>query len=167
MYMLLAVCTGILAITSCEKDEPVPPYVGTWSISWDVAEEGDTIWVKDILTLTADTYSEVLQLRYHPTGSWRTYFGMRGSLSVSGNIMTIKIDKAGFSTVDDQDRPTGNVVYYSKGTEEYNAIIQFMGLNETITAEFSVTGDKLVLFIDLNGDGDVLDPGELSLFIRE
>ena len=48
---------AILA-SSCEKkDAPIPNYVGTWDFSWSYLDSEDTVDVRDVLTLEADTYA--------------------------------------------------------------------------------------------------------------
>jgi len=166
-FLIVTYCMAILMMTACEKEESVPPYVGTWSVTWDYEDEEGTLGIKDKLLLTADTYSELLQLRYSPTGSWRSYLGMQGSLSASGYKMDILIDRAGFSLMDGQGRPTGNIIYYQKGTQEFLEVASILGLSEVMHVEFSIAGDNMTFLTDHNGDGDFYDDGELTLYTRE
>jgi hypothetical protein len=166
---VLAAFIAVLMITACKKDDPpIPVYVGTWSFSWGYVDGADTIDIKDIITLEADTYEEIIQMRNRTyMGSLTSYLGMKGALSVDGYTMTVSLNKVGISSADDNGMPTGNIMWFSKGEQDYYQLIYELGLAETFNSNFSIAGDVMTLLIDSNHDGDFFDPGEATIYARQ
>jgi hypothetical protein len=166
---VLAACIAVLLAVACEKDPPpVPAYVGTWNFSWGYLDDVDTIDVKDILTLEADSYEEIIQIRNHTyMGSLKSYLGMRGALSVNGYTMTISLNEVGISSADDNGMPTGAMMWFSKGEQEYFQLVYELGLAETFNYDFSIAGDVMTMLVDSNKDGDFFDPGEATIYARQ
>lgn len=158
--------TIILLMSSCKKDDPeVPAYVGKWQAFTTFDEEG-AIPGKETMTLTETSFSVTAQVSL-ASGQWTDYIKIGGSLSVSGNEMTLEIKELGVSTVDIlTGLPTGQIVTYKEGTSQFETIMQKSGQERKITSEFAVSGDKLSVNEDLNNDGDVTDQGETTIYTK-
>ena len=49
------------------------------------------------------------------------------------------------------------------GTKDFNSILDGLGLNQTISVEYSITDNEMTLKFDFNNDGDFTDTNEGSL----
>jgi hypothetical protein len=166
---IITVCLALLLITACKEDEPevIPDYVGTWSTSWGYIDEGDTMEMKEIMTLATDTYTDLLQLRNYPNGTFIDFYGLKGTLTVSGYTMTIDINQIGLTTADGEGNPTGNLTYYKEGDPEYFTLVYELNQPDPFDADYSVAGDVLTFLVDWNEDGDFNDAGETILYSRQ
>jgi hypothetical protein len=169
IYAIITVCLALLLITACEEDEPevIPDYVGSWSTSWAYIDEGDTMEVKEIMTLTADTYTDITQLRSYPNGTFIDFYGLKGTFTVSGYTMSIDIKQIGLTTADGEGNPTGNLIYYKEGDPEYFTLVSELGQPDDFDADYSIAGDFMTFLVDWNEDGDFYDAGELTIFTRQ
>jgi hypothetical protein len=170
LYSLLftALCMVIFFITACEKEEDVPDYVGTWIATGSFTEEEVTLEMKDILTLKTSSLTEVLQIKNPLTDNWLDYLGLKGSLTVSDNTMSIVLNELGMSSFDMMTgMPTGNITYYSKEQNEFDQLISESGMPETYSAQFSVSGGSLTFKVDINEDGDFDDEGEVTIYTKQ
>ena len=150
---LISLCLFALII-SCEKDEDVPDYVGSWeatgTILWDTLELG----YKEVITFTTSTYNITGQLKNPSTNEWIDYMGFKGSMTVNENEMNITITDVGMSTFDAFTRmPTGEILYYKDSQDEFSDLLELFGIVKTFKMEYSISENNLTLKADYNGDG--------------
>jgi hypothetical protein len=166
----MAACFAALLVSSCEKNnpQPTPDYVGTWDYSYRTLDGEDTLDVRDVLTLEADTYEEIIQYRNETyMTSLKSFAGIRGGLSVDGYTMKVSVNQLGISSADDNMMPTGSLMWYSKGSQEYYQLVSSLGVAESFSSDYSIAGDVMTMLVDLNHDGDFQDPGEVSIYDRQ
>ena len=121
--------------------------------------------MKDVLTLEADTYQEVIEIRNRTyMNSLKDYLGFSGALSWEDYTMNISINKAGISSADEYGMPTGSLLWFSKGEPDYYQLISDLGQVENFRVDFSIAGDYLTWLVYYDGD-DVVDA--IDIFQRE
>lgn len=168
--LLLIALVVTLSAVSCNKDdddEKDPVYLGTWSRTETVIIDEFELDVKDIMTFTKNSVTNLGQI-YNPlTEEWIDLMGLKGSLSVDGNSMDVTVDEIGFSDTDLDGLPTGDMTYYDSGDPEFDALLNEFELEENFEAEYSVAGNQLTLKTDDNSDGDFNDEGETAVYTKE
>lgn len=154
--------------SSCKKDEVIlPDYAGTWVAVESVPTESGFKQVKDIMTFTETSFSNIGQIQTS-TDKWVSMASMDGSLSVYGDIMSVTVTEVGVSSISGVDgQPTGVITSYKKGTSEFDILIDEMEQPKTFESKFSVTGDQLTLQTDQNDDGDYLDALETTVYTKQ
>jgi hypothetical protein len=166
--LLTIISIVIFLLSSCEKEEINESYVGTWVATETVSEQGVSMTVKDIMTLTESTFTNVAQIQNPLTSAWTDLLGLKGSISVVNNIMEVVVTEIGMSTFDMiTGMPTGELSYYSDGQGEFANLLAESDIIGSFQSEFSVSGDKMTIKTDANGDGDFTDSGETSVYTRQ
>jgi hypothetical protein len=159
---------GLMFNSACKKDDSVAPdYAGTWVTVETVFSNGKYIQVKDIKTFTETGYTELVQ-RQLSSDAWTDYVSVKGTLSVYGDMMNVNVTEMGatsYSMVTNQ--PTGVITYYKKGTSEFDALVSLMDQPKTFESKFSVSGNKMIIQTDLNGNGNYLDEMETSVYTKQ
>lgn len=157
----------VIFCLSCGEDDPVlPDYAGTWVTTATIPSEEGNIEGKQILMLNEKSFSDLVQLQVGT--KWIDFVVMKGSVSVSGNMITRTIKELGITSYNmATNLPTGVIVTSKEGEEEFNTIMEQFGLEKTFTEEFSVSGNKLTLKTDDNHDGDYLDELETNVFTKQ
>ena len=146
-FLFSAVVVVLFFFTSCEKEEEVPPWAGTWaSISfWNDVLELD---MRVVLNLNRGTYEEIIQVMEESSSEWINYFGAKGLLEVNDNRMNVEIDEIGFSPINLVTAfPTGNIIYYLKGDDLYDKIVSDAGYITSKQLQFAISGNTLKIFI--------------------
>jgi len=163
-FMALVLIFG----TSCNDDDPVlPDYAGTWSTIDVLTTEEGSVQVKDIMTFTENSFSDLSQFQIS-SNTWTNMFSMGGTMVVTGDIMTVTITEIGvtsFSGV--KGLPTGVITSYKKGTPEFDELITDNDQPKTFDSKFTISGNKMTLQTDHNGDGDYLDEYETSVYTKQ
>jgi hypothetical protein len=155
----------VFVLSSCSKDDTVnPEYVGTWSAT--MVSSG--MQIKDNMTFTKDGFSEVGQLYNASTSKWINYMKSTGSISINGTTMTVTYKGIGISAVDPiSGYPTGSIIMYGSSSTEFQSILSSSGQAITFDSKFSVSGNKLTLMTDNNGNGIYTDPGETTEYTKQ
>ena len=162
LSLLLLCCLPVL-IPSCEIFRD-PLYTGTWERT-ETIDTGDLVFnTTRTLTLTQKNYEEVYVIQRAGSDAISAILGQKGTLSVKGSKMTFKIKELGTCIADAEDKCTPEVQWYGEGSLYYEDNIQFF--RQTITGEFEVGEEILILKRDNNGDGDMEDVGENLEFKR-
>jgi len=155
-------------ISSCKKDDPDPEYVGSWATTQAVFNEDVILQIKNIMTFTTDSYTDLTQVLDEATNEYIDYFKLFGALTVDESIMHIDIDEIGLSSVDVlSGKPTGTIVMYKEGTPQFDNIFSQTGQSQTFGFEFSISGNTMTVYSDYNSDGDYLDEDEAIVYTRQ
>lgn len=164
--MLLLVITA--SFTSCKNDDdPVQnaDYVGKWSS--DVISASGEADQKHNLTLTKNTYEDIILTKVS-SGAWVNSIILKGTMTVSNNVMTCHVSEIGISEINEQTHEfTGNVTTYQEGSLLYGLIMDQAGRESDFQAEYAVSSNKLTLKTDLNNDGDSVDANETITYTRQ
>ena len=147
-----------ITFASCSDDDEettTPAYVGTQ------VEDESMIYAplkailmteyRDILTLTTSTFEMNEQVKYDGSANWISYTGEKGSLNQNGNVISIKFLEESVTLYDEYNYYTG-ITYEKIPVKD----------QETIDAQWSVTGNKLSVIIDENNDGKFDATGEFD-----
>jgi hypothetical protein len=160
-FLLLFVVSALtLGFWSCEEDAEDPKFIGSWVQT--STEEGTEM--KDVLDLTASTFQSVYSMKMGE--EWFELGGGKGTLTTSGNELTLTFTHAGSAEYDFETHTLGDLVWYGAGTEEFDATIAEMGGDATLKGEYSVSGETLTLKIDVNGDGSYDNDEETSVYTK-
>ncbi|HLN75118.1 MAG: hypothetical protein ACM3O8_02645 [Methylococcaceae bacterium] len=164
--MFLLVTTAVF--TSCNKDENTvqnADYVGKWSSDVITSDtQGDS---KHNLTLTKNTFEDIIQTKVS-SGAWVNSFIVKGTMTVTNNVMNVHVSEIGVSEINDQTKEfTGNITTYKEGSLLYGLILDQTGKKADFQSEYTVISNKLTLKSDLNKDGDFLDANETTTYNRQ
>jgi hypothetical protein len=164
-FLLISV---FILLLSCDKGDDVnPDYVGTWSAFEVVTEDGITLNIKDIMTFTKEGFSDLGQIYYASASKYIDFIKMNGTISVSGNIMNVKITEIGVSLIDMTGMPTGTIVTYKEGSSQYDKLLVQTGQPKSFKSEYVVLGNKMTIKTDSNNDGDYTDAYETTVYIKQ
>jgi hypothetical protein len=153
ILIALLITAPLAFLNSCGKEEEDPPFVGTWAAFGEISDTSGTMEVKGEVTLTKNTYKNILYLKDPASQKWIALQGMKGSFSLSGTKMSLNFTSIGISTYNViSGLPTGNIQYYEKGTQNFNTLLEQSGFPAFIKCEYEVTGNTLTLLMDMNGD---------------
>lgn len=147
----------MFSVNSCRNDDDndviiTSPYVGTWE-RIDSSDEGA---VKQVLVITASTFKMTMKL--YIEDEWVDIMVVEGSYSVSGDIFTLILTRLGMIA----DEETLVMVYYTPDDPEWDMLLDDdFELEDSFKAKFIVSGNKLTIITDDNGDG-IFDPVEES-----
>ena len=158
----------VIFSTACKDDDPVlPEYAGTWVTVRAVPTQNGYSQVKEVMTLSENSYSDLLQSQIS-TDVWTSIFSMGGTMVVSGNLMNVTLTEIGITSLSGvTGLPTGVITTYKKGTDEFNQLITDKDQPKTFEAKYSISGNKLTIQIDKNGNGDYLDEMETSVYTKQ
>ncbi|WP_372643981.1 hypothetical protein [Ancylomarina sp.] len=149
----LMICL-ILSVNSCGNDDDdddviTSTYVGTWE-RIDSSDEGA---VKQVLVITASTLKMTMSMS--EDGLWMDLMVVEGSYSVSGDVFMLTITRLGILN----DDMTG-FDYYTPDDIDWDLILEDeFDISESFEVKFVVSGNKLTIISDDNGDG-IFDPIE-------
>jgi hypothetical protein len=169
---LLAVATiTFFGVTSCEKDDKdnkPADYIGSWvTVKTVPSEEGD-FEIQDVVNFTANSFNEIASMRDPESDQWIAVIGRKAKITEKSGEMNVSITEAGYSTVDDETGyPTGNIVYYKDGTDEFSSLLEDLEMSRNYKALYSVSEDELTLKADNNNNGSFDDEDEVNTFTRK
>ena len=112
---------------------------------------------KITMVLTVNTFDVVISVPFF--GVEMPLGGARGDFAVNGNKVKQTLKKVGVADIE-----TGELTYYGPGTPEFESALD--GGSDTIDGEYSVSGNKLTLKTDDNGDG-VYEGDEIMVFTKK
>jgi hypothetical protein len=142
LFILLALpLLANFVFTNCSKDdEAAKDYEGTW-VRTATHDDGT-----ETMTLTISGSDITMVSETVDNDNVKSTFAFKGSNSVAGDIMTITINEIGVAGTD------GAIVYYKSGSDEFKAFAENFG-DLTMKIKYSVSGNKLTIISDENGDG--------------
>jgi hypothetical protein len=160
---LPAVVLAILFFSSCEKDD-APDYVGTWVTTESMDMGESSLEFKETLTLKEGSFNSLIQMGAE--GQYVDFMGVKGSLDVSGQSVTMTITSVGM--VDMTDPNASGLTWYEEGTDDFDSMIkESMEMDSnSMTGEYAVDGNKLTLKSDVNGDGTYSDD-EITVYTKK
>jgi len=165
---VLMVSIITVMISSCKKDDPDPEYVGSWAATQAIFTEDAILQIRDIMTFTKDSYTDVAQIFDESTNEYIDYLKLIGTLTVDETIMHIDINEVGLSSVDLlSGKPTGTIVMYKEGTPQFDNIFSQTGQTQTFGFEFSISENTMTIYSDYNGDGDYNDEDEAIVYTKQ
>lgn len=159
------------AANACEKDdkkEESRNYVGAWSTVKSVATEDGDIEVLDIVQFTVDGFVEVASVLDPESNEWVDLIGRKGDITVKSGQMDVSIIEIGFSEVDETTgSPTGELIYFEEGTEEFSALLEELEMSQNYKALYTISDDEMTLKADNNNNGSFDDEDEVDVFTRQ
>lgn len=166
---VLVISLFTVLFSSCKKDDEVnPEYVGTWVATQAVFDEDIILQVRDVMTFTKDSFTDLGQLFDESTSSYIDYIKLIGTLVVEESIMNIDITEVGLSTFDMiSGKPTGTIVMYKEGTSQFDNIFSQTGQSQSFGFEYSISGNTMTVYSDNNSDGDYNDDEEAIVYTKE
>ncbi len=155
-------------LSSCKKDNVNPDYVGTWVATGTINLSNMTMDYKDVITFSTSSFEDIGKVKNPVTSAWLDFVGLKGSMTVNGNVMDITLTDAGITTFDAvTGLPTGTLVYYKDNQSEFSTILTQSGMKKTFQSEYSISGNNLTLKTDLNNDGDYTDANETTVYTKQ
>jgi len=159
---------GLTFCYACEKDKNNPDYVGTWVATGTISVDTVIMEMKDIMTFSTNTFSDIGQIKNPDTNAWINLIGLKGSISVNGNIMNVAITEIGMSAFDMlTGMPTGDIVYYKDSQSQFSSLLSQSGMKKTFKSEYSISVNYLTLKTDNNNDGDYNDENEVTIYTKQ
>lgn len=167
--LAIVLVTLVVFCSSCKKDDEVASdYVGTWIAMESIPTASGYTAFRDVMTFSENSVIDLMQIPGESTDDWIDYMNLKGSISVSGNLMTVTIAEIGISSVNAiTGMPTGTIISYKEGSAEFETILSQAEQPRTFESEYSVSGDKLTLKTDNNNDGDYLDEDEVTVYTKQ
>lgn len=170
-FMLLS-ATILLAFTSCKKDEVVAEtpvdYVGVWVMEKTYAPEDGGFTIKDVVSFSKNSFTEVAKVRDDNTNSWIDLVGRKGTFTVLNGEMNISLTEAGTTSADPvSGRPTGNIIYYKEGTTEFSSLLTELEMAKNYKALYTVSNNSMTLKADNNNNGSYDDLDEINTYTKQ
>lgn len=171
-YSRLLAMSAIALVTlyACEKDDDKDEprdYVGQWVTVRTVQSEDGDFEVQDIVNFTESGFTEIASIVDPITEEWVDLIGRKGEFTVKSGLMNVKLTEAGFSELDDDTGlPTGDIIYYEEGTDEFDALLEELDMIASYKAKYTISGDNLTLKSDNNNNGSYDDDDEVYTFTR-
>ena len=170
-FKLLLFGTLLLGtIASCKKDDSDGPkdYVGDWVTEKTVETVEGSLDLKDIVKFKESTFTETVSMYDPISDEWINMIGRKGDFTAEDGEMDVTITAIGYSTEDDiTGYPTGNIVYYKDGTDEFDELLVELEMSKNYKALYTIEDDKLTLKADDNNNGKYDDEDEVNIFTRK
>ena len=158
----------VIFSSSCKKDNqvPHPDYMGAWMSMDTISTAYGTTALKDVMTLTETSFTDLRQVQVPVLNTWMDFISTKGTLSVDGNSINVKITEAGTSLNMATKIPSGKITTYKEGTPEFDSLLSLAKLSKAFKSEYSVSGNKLTLKTDANNNG-TYDAGEITVYTKQ
>jgi hypothetical protein len=147
---------------SCEVFRDDPDYVGTWQYSGQISADDLIFNTTRTIIFNKNSYEETYIIQRENSQTISAIIGMKGNLKTSHSTMIFELNGLGTCDLDESEVCTGDVVWYSEGSQYWNDNITYF--KKTVSGVYEVTGTSLHLTRDLNTDGDYEDTGEDIIF---
>ena len=161
MKSILLFSLLVLLFSACSKEDAVvtgPDYVGTWSATMTQAG----IQVKDKMTFTKDGCTDIIQIYNSATNTWIDFMKTIGTISVTGSTMTTTYTGIGVAT-----DLTGTITISAAGSSNFQSLLTENGIPLTFNSKYSVTGNKMTIMTDTNGDGLYTGTNETTIYTKQ
>jgi hypothetical protein len=168
--LLVFAASMAFMISSCEtddKDSKPSDYIGVWAMEQTVSTEAGNIELKDIITFTQSNFTEVAKIMDTTTGNWIDFIGRKGDITVSSGGMDVSLTEAGTTSVDISGNPTGVIIYYKEGTDEFSEMLISFEMSKDYKAKYTIADNKLTLKADNNNNGSFEDEDEVHIFTNQ
>jgi hypothetical protein len=164
-YVVLIIWTA----QGCEKEDEQPDYVGTWAtVQTQDSTNSGTVNLRDVVDFSAKSFTHLGQVLSSQTNEWINFIGVKGKITIDDNIMSIKIVEMGVSQFNlFTGLPTGTIYYYRQDQAEFTNILKDSQISQYYQSKFQISGNKLILWTDKNGDSDYDDENEETTFFRQ
>jgi len=150
----------VLLLSSCSKDDAVgPDYVGSWSST--TTESG--LSIRENMTFTKDGVTQLSQMSIPTTNLWMDIIKATATLSVTGSTMTITYTGIGMTP----DINGSITVMYPVGSSDFQTYLTVNGFTPSYISKYSVSGNKLTIMTDNNGDGLYTGTGETTVYTKQ
>lgn len=157
-YLIIALV--VFSINACDEGENGNyPFVGEWTNTREV----DDKTFKENLTLTEDSFDELVKFKLLPM-IYIDVLGAKGGLTSTGNTLILTVETVGVAEVEEAGS-FGQMQWYTIESEEFATIADSIG-GTIITCEYEVIDDKLTLKKDLDGDGNYSEE-ETNIYTRK
>ncbi len=141
-----------IIINSCTKENPTPPYVGTWAYNYTYLDDSTNITYHEklVYVLTSNSFTETYEEMNPNSGVWISYVGAKGILSSNGTNLYFGITDAGITSfvyVNNIQTPTGVITYFNENSDAINfnnILAQYLG-DKSFNYSYSVSGQYLYL----------------------
>lgn len=150
-------------LTSCSKIKD-PVFAGTWLFTEQINADGLILNTTRTMILSQHSYEETFLVQREGSATVSEIIGTKGDLITTHSGLVFELNELGACKRDLSDNCTGNVEWYSEGSEYWDQNIPYFKL--IVPGEFHVNGNTLWLVRDLNNDGDSEDAGENITFQR-
>ncbi|MBN1112870.1 MAG: hypothetical protein JXA53_08150 [Bacteroidales bacterium] len=165
---ILLLSVMVITFSSCKKDDPeVNNYIGTWSANQNITQDGVSMDIKDIITLTEDSFIDYAQFLNPSTGKYVDLMKMSGNLSVNSTTMLITIKEIGIAQINPNTGQSSGMFTVKEGDAQFNNLFTQLGISKSYKSEYSVSGNKLTIKTDGNNDGDYTDKNETVIYTRQ
>ena len=150
----------VLLFSSCSKDDAVSPdYVGTWSAT--TTESGMSI--KENMTFTTDGVTQLSQMSIPTTNIWIDFLKATATISVNSSTMTTTF--TGIGMIPDSN---GSItILYPVGSSDFQNYLTVNGFTLSYISKYSVSGNKLTIMTDNNGDGLYTGTDETKVYTKQ
>ena len=150
----------VLLFSSCSKDDAVgPDYVGSWSST--TTQSGMSI--KDNITFTKDGVTQLSQMSIPTTNIWIDFLKATATISVNGSTMTTTF--TGIGMIPDSN---GSItILYPVGSSDFQTYLTVNGFTLSYNSKYSVSGNKLTIMNDNNGDGLYTGTDETKVYTKQ
>jgi len=150
----------VLLFSSCSKDDAVgPDYVGSWSST--STQSGMSI--KDNITFTKDGVTQLSQMSIPTTNIWIDFLKTTATISVNGSTMTTTF--TGIGMIPDSN---GSItILYPVGSSDFQNYLTVNGFTLSYISKYSVSGNKLTIMTDNNGDGLYTGTDETIVYTKQ
>jgi hypothetical protein len=155
---LILICFILLLIPSCESLNKDPAFIGTWQFTENITSDDLVFNTTRTLILTENSYEETYTIQRENSAVISSVIGTKGNLEMARSNLIFELKELGTCSLDNLEICTGNVRWYSEGTQYWTDNIVYF--KKTVTGVFEVIGNTLRLTRDLNRDFDYEDPGE-------
>ena len=150
----------VLLFSSCSKDDAVgPDYVGSWS--YTSTQSGMT--VRENMTFTKDGVTLLSQMSIPTTNLWMDFLKTTATISVNGSTMTITYTGIGMTP----DINGSITVLYPVGSSDFQTYLTVNGFTPSYVSKYSVSGNKLTIMTDNNGDGLYTGTDETIVYTKQ
>jgi len=155
----------VVLFSSCKKDDVNTDYVGTWSTFVTDSESGEKIQLNDIMIFSESSFTDLTKFYFSAGGQWVNSAKLNGTFTISDNMMTVKVNEIGISTLNQQTGiPTGVIKMYKEGSVEFETLLTQIGQPVSFKSIFSVSGNRMTIMTDINNDNDYSDKSETVVY---
>lgn len=155
-----------LLFTACDEEGVRSNYVGTWTALVSISNDDITADFRFVRTFTEYSFTALSQ--YSVNDSWVDFTKLKGSFTVTENIMNFNITEIGISGINSQTGdPDGIIIMYKNDIPEFKSILSMAGTMATYKSAFSIFENKMSVMNDNNMDGDYADDNETMIYVKQ
>ncbi len=157
---MISALSAFILICSCTKEKEKPPYIGIWTAT----EIQQGFEMKDSLTLTENSFEDIIMIGLN--NQWEEYMGIKGTIEASGNNLHLTVTSVAMAQLNIY---SGEVIsglqWYEEGSPGFNQYIDHFG-NPVMDGEYYIEGDEMTTKLDMDGDGEYISYGEITVYTK-